>query len=677
MTDLPCPDDECGRPLPTGATSCPACGLPLAGPVAAELWNVDRRLVMLQQRRAVLLTALRAGAVARPPGAAPGLPPHLPRQLSRPRPSGQQVLLGLGVAALLAAAIVFLAVAWNILGAVGQVTIMAALTAAAGAGVRPLARRGLGSSAEALALLFGGLAVVDAVAARDLDVAGLGAVDSARYGLGVAVVLAVVLAAGARWQRGVRAIPAMAVVGAGLAPLLLADVIDVGAAGASVIALVAAAGLGGVLARVRLPQPARALAPAGGAGYAVGAALLGAFAVADSPVGAGTAEGVVVLVALAVAGGVARLRRVGAPSGVGLGVTATSVAVLVTAAASHGGAGDCAIAAAVAFALAAALTVPPVPARRGDALVVVWTVGVLALVAAGSSWETARGPLTAALLVAAVALVGVAWRFVSGRPATSPGAVAVAALAVVVGARSSLWQAALLVVVAVVAVVVAGRCSGGSLEGPVAAVGVAVALAATAPAALAGTVALAAVFVVAALTAFGYAFLPDRGRVALIGVACLSAANGTLVHGNGVHTVEAYSLPVAVLLAVVAVVRLRREPGAPSWATVGPVCSAALVPSTAVAVFAPDSPFLRAALVLVAGAVVCAVGVWRRWQAPTVVGAAAVVLVILEELGPVAAGLPHWVTLGCVGALLLGLGVRYEQRLRELRRAAVWVGAMR
>jgi hypothetical protein len=185
----------------------------------------------------------------------------------------------------------------------------------------------------------------------------------------------------------------------------------------------------------------------------------------------------------------------------------------------------------------------------------------------------------------------------------------------------------------------------------------------------------AVVLAATGLTAFAYALLPARGVVSLAGVGCTSAATWLTLADAHVGVVEAYTLPLAALLLVLGAVRLRRDPAAPSWATVGPACSVALMPSAAVA--AAQTTFTRPAVVLVAGAAVLLTGVARRWQAPTLTGATAVLVVTMGELEPYAVGLPRWLTLGAIGAALIAVGARYEHRRANVQHAARWIGALR
>ena len=48
-------------PLPGASASCPTCGLPLSGPVAMRLWQVDQHIAALHVERTRLLEQLRHG----------------------------------------------------------------------------------------------------------------------------------------------------------------------------------------------------------------------------------------------------------------------------------------------------------------------------------------------------------------------------------------------------------------------------------------------------------------------------------------------------------------------------------------------------------------------------------------------------------------------------------------
>ncbi|CAA9291939.1 MAG: hypothetical protein AVDCRST_MAG48-590, partial [uncultured Friedmanniella sp.] len=194
-----CP--SCGTMLPKAARVCPACGLPLTGSLAAELWRTDQQLVALRDHRDELLRRLRQGTTdGGPPPAAPAPP-------ARAGWSGQQVLLGTGALLVVTAAVVFLAVAWSVIGVAGQVAVMAALTLATAVAAARLARRGLLATAQTLAAVSVGLAVVDLAAAHALDLAGLGRLDEVRYAAGAAAVLALVSTLAARRLPALLAFP--------------------------------------------------------------------------------------------------------------------------------------------------------------------------------------------------------------------------------------------------------------------------------------------------------------------------------------------------------------------------------------------------------------------------------------------------------------------------------------
>lgn len=186
-----CPD--CGDSLPEAPGRCPTCGLPLTGPLASELLRTLRRAddLVVQLRDSVAAVpvaepvtagAVASGAVAAgspvmapPPAAQPLYPPPVgaPVPASASRRTGLQalsvprILLGLGAACLLVAAVIFLAVAWSWLGIGGRTVVLVAATVATGILGVHLGRRDLRIGAEALTAVSLGLLVLDLVGARD------------------------------------------------------------------------------------------------------------------------------------------------------------------------------------------------------------------------------------------------------------------------------------------------------------------------------------------------------------------------------------------------------------------------------------------------------------------------------------------------------------------------------
>ena len=137
---------------------------------------------------------------------------------------------------------------------------------------------------------------------------------------------------------------------------------------------------------------------------------------------------------------------------------------------------------------------------------------------------------------------------------------------------------------------------------------------------------------------------------------------------------EPYVLPLAAAALVLGHLRRRAEPATGSWAAYGPGLGLALVPSLLFGVL--GSALTRPLLVGLAALAVLLVGARWRLQAPLAVGAAVLVVVALDLLGPYAAALPRWLSLGGAGALLLVVGATYEQRRRDLARLREGFGAL-
>ena len=141
----------------------------------------------------------------------------------------------------------------------------------------------------------------------------------------------------------------------------------------------------------------------------------------------------------------------------------------------------------------------------------------------------------------------------------------------------------------------------------------------------------------------------------------------------GIETVEAYTLPLAVVLLVVGVVAVGRT-NESTLRLLGPGLTLALVPSLLLVL---DDPVSLRALLLGAGCLLLiVVGLLRGWAAPLVAGAVAGAVVVLREAA-FAQVLPQWAVIGLVGVTLTVLGVTWEQRLRDARRVSAYLTALR
>jgi len=166
------------------------------------------------------------------------------------------------------------------------------------------------------------------------------------------------------------------------------------------------------------------------------------------------------------------------------------------------------------------------------------------------------------------------------------------------------------------------------------------------------------------LAALAGALRRDRRLFAPAGALLLSASSWVRLAQAGVEHPEPYVLPLALVALLLGHLRRRTVPETGSFAAYGAGLSALLLPSL-FAAYAGDVLWRPLALAGVA-LVVVLLGVRGRLQAPLLLGGAVLAADALRLLGPYAAALPRWLVLAVAGALLLGVGATYEQRLREL-----------
>lgn len=161
-----CPD--CDSPV-AGPTRCAACGLNLSGPVAQELFATLQRADLLLARLRTEPSEQPSAATAAPPRAPayPAYPaPPPPRQVHRRRWTVPVVLLSLGGLCLAAGALLFVAVAWYLLGPSGRTVVLVGLTGVAAVATWLTARRRLDLAAETLATLTAAFLALDLAGAR-------------------------------------------------------------------------------------------------------------------------------------------------------------------------------------------------------------------------------------------------------------------------------------------------------------------------------------------------------------------------------------------------------------------------------------------------------------------------------------------------------------------------------
>ncbi|MFL6089281.1 MAG: SCO7613 C-terminal domain-containing membrane protein [Aeromicrobium sp.] len=158
------------------------------------------------------------------------------------------------------------------------------------------------------------------------------------------------------------------------------------------------------------------------------------------------------------------------------------------------------------------------------------------------------------------------------------------------------------------------------------------------------------------------------------GPALLGVAYVVRLADSGVHVVEAYTAPFAVLLLIVGLWAMRNAEVS-SLRALAPGVTLALLPSLPQALDDPTS--LRALLLGLAAIAMLGLGLVKRWRAPFIGGAAVALLLVLGNISPWALGLPRWILIAAVGAVAIAIGATWESRVRNGRTVASYVSAMR
>lgn len=726
---FPCP--HCSTVLEPGLPACPACGLRLVGLDAARLWEVQQQIGDLELEAGQLIQRL-----LHEPAPASYTTPY-PRtapaggtayEVRRPHRSlsGQHLLLGLGALLLLSAAAFFLLVVWFVVGLAGQALIMAALTATAAAGAVLATRRGLTAAAETAAVIASGLVAIDLSAAHGLGLAGLDRFPTDTYWSVAGLVACALLLgfdrlvprehAGTALRRVVvyRPVATAMLAVAGWSLLAALDPSTIVLCGLALLLAVLSGAA--AAAAYRLDEPGRPGVPWSVVPLLVSTLVallvhvLSGLSLGYDPLSTGGERyaafalllvAPVVLFASAAAG--ERLAPVG---GDRLRVLAVLWLVPVVGIPLADAPRWLLVASAVALAAAVALDhLRPRP-----------TAGTRPAWARALGWVAwvAQPVLVLVVFVVSVEGAGSFLSFIagtSGAPAdwwlpVVPAAAWAASSAVAAVRRTDLGWVVVAQAAAAVTLVIALRDSGSTAwawgTGAAALASLALAgvtrLRARTPyaqgveqsalvfAVLHGCLAVASSLdttpgqLAAVLLTFGvatvvYAAVPGRLPAAYVGSLLLSAGNAVLLDDARVDVIEAYTLPLALLLAAIGVVQWWRDPATPTRVTMGPALSVALLPSLLFAV--EEGGNLRLALVTAGALVVLLVGLAQRWQAPVAVGAVTLVVVALTQGGPFVEYVPTWVTLGLAGAALLAAGVAWEQAVLAGRRTTAWFAALR
>lgn len=263
-------------------------------------------------------------------------------------------------------------------------------------------------------------------------------------------------------------------------------------------------------------------------------------------------------------------------------------------------------------------------------------------------------PLLAGGSVLAAGFAALHWPYVAGGAGNAAGA-CVAALAAV----------------ALLAAHPAGRTEGSRRTGEVIALGLGLAATLVTTTTEADAVVLTVLGGAVALVAVLHR---DRDLLGWGAVALLAIAT-TLRLAADVEAPELYTIPIAVLLLAGGVRRLLSDPAMSTVRALSGGLVLGLAPSLLLALDEPVS--LRGALIAAAGVGVLGAGVRARWAAPFLAGAATVAVLALRHLGPVAEGLPRWVSLGGAGLLFLLVGITWEARRRDLARADRYLASLR
>lgn len=164
-----------------------------------------------------------------------------------------------------------------------------------------------------------------------------------------------------------------------------------------------------------------------------------------------------------------------------------------------------------------------------------------------------------------------------------------------------------------------------------------------------------------------------------VSIASGAVLGGAILVTGTADPFELATVPLAVALLLGGSVRLGRDERRGSWPELGPGLALLLLPSLA-ADFGPNELWRVVALGVAALGVLGA-GLALKLQAPTLIGAAVVVLHGLAQLWPWISDLygsvPWWLWAGIGGVILIVIAATYESRIRDLKAVARGVSSLR
>ncbi|MCW2542909.1 MAG: hypothetical protein JWM40_461 [Frankiales bacterium] len=165
--------------------------------------------------------------------------------------------------------------------------------------------------------------------------------------------------------------------------------------------------------------------------------------------------------------------------------------------------------------------------------------------------------------------------------------------------------------------------------------------------------------------ALGLAIRRDRHEVGLLGGLLLSASSWVRLADAEVTAPEPYVAPLAITALLFGHLR-RRGGAASSFQAYGAGLTVALLPTLLKSL--GDDSATRGLLLLVVCVGIVLAGAAAKLRAPLVIGGGVLVVDALHLLTPFARALPRWSLPAVAGAVLLGVGLTYEQRRRDVAR---------